>query len=566
MVAKSFEVGDLVWAKMKGYSPWPGKIIEPPSDAKPKKNHHYVFFFGSENHAWILDENIQLHSEKQVEKYGNKKTGLYQSAVDTIIERSKGITKYHRSKESSETPDGESVSSAKEPEENNLDKSANSEVKSKTKSLSPSNNSSTPKKFKKKLSIKKLSSVKKNSFVKKTARKRTHSSDQSDLDSYTQSSYGLSEIFNRSTEAYSPKSLRFDESYAQLMSNIPPNLSYSADGICSSLTPITAGVLQRKYHDRPDTPPIDLTYQSDALKKKKIDPTSKKIGFLGLGKISQGIVKNLYHSGHSIIIWNQTPNECKDFAEKFDIQIAATPADVIDAADITFSCVSDADNAKQIVFGNCGILKELEHRNGERKGYVEMTSMDPKCSEAIGHEIRLKGGRYLEAPLSGSRIDANESTLLVVAAGDESLYEECKSCFDAISKRHVFLGTEVGTASKLGLIHNMFVGTVYAAEAEALALVKRIGLKGENFLDILKDGVISSQNIVEKGAAMIKNEYVSNTSLKQAQQDLNLGLSLGDKLTQPTPIFAAVNEVYKHCKSMRYGDHDVSAIYESTKP
>lgn len=565
MVAKSFEVGDLVWAKMKGYSPWPGKIMVPPADAKPKKNNHYVFFFGSENHAWILDENIQLHSEVLVEKYGNKKTGLYQSAVETIIERSKGISKYHRStKEGSETPDGESVSNTTIKMENSFDKSANSEVKSRTKSFSSNGSSSTTKKFKKKLPIKKMSSVKKISLVKKPARKRTHSSDQSDLDSFT-SSYGISEIFNRSAEPYSPKSLRFDESYAQLMSNIPPNLSYNTDGICSSLAPVT-GVLQRKYHDRPDTPPIDLMYQSDVLKKKKIEPTNKKIGFLGLGKISQGIVKNLYHSGHSIIIWNQTPNECMDFAEKFKITIAATPADVIDAADITFSCLSDADNAKQIVFGNCGILKQLEHRNGERKGYVEMTSMDPKCSEAIGHEIRMKGGRYLEAPLSGSRIDANESTLLVLAAGDESLYEECKSCFDAISKRHLFVGTEVGTGSKLALVHNMFVGTLYASVAEALALVKRFGLKGENFLDILKDGVISSQSICEKGMAMIKNEYVSNTSLRQTQLDLNLGLSLGDKLAQPTPIFAIANEVYKHCKSMRYGDHDVSAVFEGTKP
>lgn len=560
MVTKSYEVGDLVWAKMKGYSPWPGKIMVPPAEAKPKKNHHYVFFFGSENHAWIPNENIWLHSEEMVEKYGNKKTGLYQSAVDVIIERSKGISKYHKSKESAETPDIESVSNAKE-SENNLDKSANSDMKSKVKSFSPS--SSTPKKFKKKLPMKRLSSGKKLSLVKKPARKRTHSSDQSDPGSYSPS-YGISDIFNRSTEPYS-KSLRFDETYAQLMSNIPPNLSYNTEGICSSLTPIT-GVLQRKYYDRPDTPPIDLTYQSDVLKKKKIEPTSKKIGFLGLGKISQGIVKNLYHSGHSIIIWNQTPNECQDFADKFEIQIAATPADVIDAADITFSCVSDADNAKQIVFGNCGILKELEHRNGERKGYVEMTSMDPKCSEAIGHEIRMKGGRYLEAPLSGSRIDANEGTLLVLAAGDESLYEECKSCFDAISKRHMFVGSEVGTASKLSLVHNMLVGTIYGGVAEALALVKRIGLKGESFLDILKDGVINSENICEKGMAMIKNEYVSNTSLKQTQQDLNLGLLLGDKLNQPTPIFAAANEVYKHCKSMRYGDHDVSAVFEGTKP
>ena len=161
MVAKSFEVDDLVWAKMKGYSPWPGKIIEPPANTKSKKYHHYVFFFGSDNHAWIPDENIFLHSDEMVEKYGNKKTGLYQTAVETIIDLSKNISKYHRPNESSVMSDHESTSKVKE-RENSFDKSANS---SKNKSFQ--SNNSTPKKFKKKLSMKKLSPVKKLSFTKK---------------------------------------------------------------------------------------------------------------------------------------------------------------------------------------------------------------------------------------------------------------------------------------------------------------------------------------------------------------------------------------------------------------
>ncbi|KAF8785508.1 cytokine-like nuclear factor N-PAC [Argiope bruennichi] len=73
---KHFNVGDLIWAKMKGFPFWPGRIAKPPTDARssaPKKTRHYVFFFGSENHAWIKDQNIVHHSEEMLQSASTKK-------------------------------------------------------------------------------------------------------------------------------------------------------------------------------------------------------------------------------------------------------------------------------------------------------------------------------------------------------------------------------------------------------------------------------------------------------------------------------------------------------------
>lgn len=145
---------------------------------------------------------------------------------------------------------------------------------------------------------------------------------------------------------------------------------------------------------RPEPPEIDMQNVSETLKSKKINPSALRFGFLGLGIMGCGIVKNLIDSGHKVVVWNRTSEKCRKFADA-GAEIAQTPSDVIDRVDITFSCVSDPSAAKQMVFGNCGVLSSNAITEG--KGYVEMTSIDAETSHDISDGITSKGGRYLEA-------------------------------------------------------------------------------------------------------------------------------------------------------------------------
>lgn len=146
--------------------------------------------------------------------------------------------------------------------------------------------------------------------------------------------------------------------------------------------------------NRPEPEEINMNAVSETLKAKSINPSPMRFGFLGLGIMGSGIVKNLLDSGHKVVIWNRTSDKCRKF-EEIGAEIMATPCDVIDSVDITFSCVADPTVAKQMVFGNCGVLSSSSLVDG--KGFVEMTSIDPETSQDIFEGISAKGGRYLEA-------------------------------------------------------------------------------------------------------------------------------------------------------------------------
>lgn len=301
----------------------------------------------------------------------------------------------------------------------------------------------------------------------------------------------------------------------------------------------------------------ELDVGAVSAKSKTIKASSLKFGFIGLGLMGQRIVKNLINSGHQVTIWNRTPTKCKDF-EKAGATKVTTPADVVSGSDITFSCLSDPAAVKEIVFGNCGVLSEIS----SGKSYVELTTMDPEVSNDISEAIIARGGRYLEASMIGNgKQQAEEGNLILVLAGDKSLFDDCKSTFQAISSHAFYLGGNIGDASKMGLVISMLAGNLIGALSESMALADRTGLSNKDLLEILSLSPLSCPTLLTKAKAMIEGSFPTEMPLTHMQKDLRLALKLAEEYEHPLPVTASTNEVFKHAKHLGYSDHDVAAVY-----
>ncbi|KAI5703597.1 hypothetical protein M8J75_013744 [Diaphorina citri] len=246
---------------------------------------------------------------------------------------------------------------------------------------------------------------------------------------------------------------------------------------------------------------------------------------------------------------------CDDFV-KAGAEQGLTPSDVVQMADITFSCVADPQAAKDLIFGNCGVLSETT----TSKGYVEMTGIDPETSQDIAEAIVNKGGRYLEAQIQGSKTQAEEGKLVILAAGDRSLFEDCQSCFIAMGVNSFYMG-EVGNASKMNLVMQLMNGIILAGLTEGMALADRAGLKQKDLLEIISLTSLNCPMILNKGQAILDGTFPAHLPLTHLQKDLNLALELGDGLEQPCPLSATTNEIFKHAKRLGYGGHDAAAVY-----
>lgn len=508
---------------MKGFSPWPGKICMPPADVKRpaiKKQMHCVNFFGTNDFAWIEEFNVKDYQQFKDTFIKSKQS----KAISQAIEEMEAYLK-------TRDPNSQSTESPEDEEFDAMMSGASAAVPA-----------PAEKKTKK--------TVKKTESVKREANDSDSSASGPSSTSPRKKTKVAAKTATKAQVKEEPSSSLADPSPAS------PSLG-AAPASTKKSSAAVSGLLDRPTLARPASPSIgiDLVTSSQTLREKDIQPSKLNFGFLGLGIMGSGIVKNLLNSGHNVSVWNRTTDKVRDFVEA-GAREALTPSDVIADSDITFSCVADPQAAKDLVFGNCGVLQEIN----TTKGYVEMTGIDSETSQDIAEAISLKGGRYLEAQIQGSKTQAQDGTLVILVSGDRSLFDDCQSCFQAMGKNSFYLG-EVGNATKMNLVLQTMMGVTLAGLAEGMALADRAGLQQKDVLEVLELTGLACPVLLNKGRSIIDGGFPTHQPLQHMQKDLKLSLNMGDTLEQPLPLTASANEVFKHAKRLGYGEHDVSAVY-----
>ncbi|OQR66295.1 putative oxidoreductase GLYR1-like [Tropilaelaps mercedesae] len=557
LIGMSFQIGEPIWARMKGYKPWPGKIAAPTRDLKdpPRNKKNYcVFFFGTFNYSWIPAENviqygIQKEEDEKLIKSGPK-GAKFRDAVDQIAQYFEDWTKLGKNdiKLPQETPDGD---------DSKDDESRDDEAESVGDSvelavLEVRDRDDRDAKAQKRKS---------GPGIIKTPGKRGRPSKHRPSSGDDERSTGRSTDLNLdedTTEEQHGADLKKSTSPIVVKKRRSENGSSSL--LKSSMAPIVPRAPVSKpteYIPRPATPPFDVNEVSDVLKLKKVNANQGlKVGVLGLGNVGQGIVKNLLHSGHQVMMWNRTTSKTKEFA-KAGAEKRITPGDVVAECDIIFSCVSTPDACRDIVFGNYGVLSEMK----SGKGYVEMSSIDPDTSRDLAEAIVARGGRYLEAPFAGSRSLAHQGQLTITACGDKSLFDDCDSVFTAISAQCMYLGENVGNAAKMNLALSLLYGVTSAALAEAMALVEASEMSHKDFVDALSATKLASPFLLDKCNTILDGKYTLETPLAHVQKDLRLALDVGHDCELPLAVASAASTHFENARRHGYGEHDAAAVY-----
>ena len=280
-------------------------------------------------------------------------------------------------------------------------------------------------------------------------------------------------------------------------------------------------------------------------------------GFIGLGIMGSAMAANLVKAGFDVTVWNRTPAKCAPLAE-LGARVAASPRQVVAACDLTFAMLADPAAAEAVCFGPDGVLEGLT----PGKSYVDLSTVAPATAARIGAAVSAAGGRFLEAPVSGSRKPAEEGTLVILAAGDRSLYDEGLPALEKLGKKILYLGA-VGNGARMKLVVNMIMGGMMASFCEGLALGRKAGLAQVDILEVLDAGALANPLFRLKGAAIGQGSFAAAFPLKHMQKDLRLALALGDELAQPLPSAAAANEAYKKARQLGLGDEDFAALFKA---
>jgi 3-hydroxyisobutyrate dehydrogenase-like beta-hydroxyacid dehydrogenase len=302
------------------------------------------------------------------------------------------------------------------------------------------------------------------------------------------------------------------------------------------------------------------------------DACEQAVGFIGLGIMGDGMVRRLLeHGGRRVVVWNRSPEKAATLkAEHADrVTVAESPKAVLEACSLTYVMLSTPDAVKSVYEMDGGILAGV----AAGKQLVDCATLAPEDMARLSAQVVERGGRFLEAPVTGSKVPARDGQLVFLTAGDEALFHTAQRDLAAMGKASLFLG-EAGAATRMKLCNNLVMSTMLAAYGEGLALAQAAGLDASKLIEVLGLGVCASPVLAAKAPKMAVGDHATNFPLKHAEKDMALALDLGAALGLELPVAAQVDTAMRTAMAMEgvegveggMGDADFSAIYEAQKP
>src|SRR5205809_4463128 len=279
-------------------------------------------------------------------------------------------------------------------------------------------------------------------------------------------------------------------------------------------------------------------------------PARKIIGVIGLGIIGRGVTANLRQKGFQVFVWNRTPRRVPNFI--------GSPGELAEICDCLQIFVSD-DGAL------LGIVRRLTEKLTSRHIVIAHSTVAPDSMRAAAEMVEHRGGRFVEAPFTGSKLAAEKGELVCYVAGNDAALREARPILEASSKEIIETG-EIGQASAIKIATNMVTAASVQAAAEALGLIQALGVPLQKFVEAMQVNASHSTTLAMKMPKMTEANFGPHFSVKHMLKDMEIANQLGLSHHLDLGVTAAARDKLLEQMQWGHGDDDYSAVARKYLP
>jgi 3-hydroxyisobutyrate dehydrogenase len=287
--------------------------------------------------------------------------------------------------------------------------------------------------------------------------------------------------------------------------------------------------------------------------------TKPNVALLGLGTMGHGMALNLLKAGFPLTVYNRTRAKAESLAT-MGATVADTPALAARETSVVIGMLADDDASRAAWLGPEGALTAMQAGSL----LVECSTLSPEWVAELHRAATEKGLRMIEAPVTGSRPQANAGQLVFLVGADEADLAAVEPFLRVMSREILHLGP-IGSGTQLKLINNFLAGVQVASFAQALAWIERSGLKRETSLEFLKKGAPGSPIFATMADRMTARTYEVNFLLRLMAKDLRYACAAAAGQGIDLSMSAAAEELFRKAEQKGYGEKDMSAIVEGVR-
>ena len=279
-----------------------------------------------------------------------------------------------------------------------------------------------------------------------------------------------------------------------------------------------------------------------------------KIGFIGTGLMGFPMAKNLLQKKLDLKVFSRTLEKSKPL-KKYGAIITNSLSEAVKDTDIVITMLTD-DDAVEKVLGDKKFLNSLKPSSI----IIDMSSVKPKIAIQYGKLLKEKNIDFLDAPVSGGTIGAEEGNLAIMVGGDQKVYDYT---FDVLKiMGNPTLVGPIGSGQVSKLANQIIEGVTIGAVAEAITLCEKAGVDGNKFIKALSGGFADGKILQNHGKRMIDKNFSPKGKVSTHLKDMNNILECANDYNTDLPISKLIKEMFNSLVKNGNQNDDHSALYK----
>ena len=279
-----------------------------------------------------------------------------------------------------------------------------------------------------------------------------------------------------------------------------------------------------------------------------------KIAFIGTGLMGYPMAKNLINKKLNLKVFSRTLEKAKPL-EKIGAIIANSLGEAVKEADIIITMLTD-DEAVEKVLSDQEFLNNLKNSST----VIDMSSIKPKIAIQYGNYLKDRNIHFLDAPVSGGTIGAEEGSLAIMVGGDQNVFN---GAFDILKiMGNPTLVGPIGSGQVSKLANQIIVGVTIGAVAEAITLCEKAGVDANKFIKALSGGFADGKILQNHGKRMIDKDFSPKGKVSTHLKDMNNILECAGDFKTKLPISNLIQDMFKSLVDQGNDNDDHSALYK----
>ncbi len=282
-----------------------------------------------------------------------------------------------------------------------------------------------------------------------------------------------------------------------------------------------------------------------------------RVAFIGLGAMGYPMAGHLAQAGHTVTVFNRNAHRAEAWQAEYGGLIAPSPDAAAQGQDAVMICVGNDDDVREVTTGDRGALRTMR----EGALLIDHTTTSESLAINLANTASESGVAFMDAPVSGGQIGAENGVLTVMVGGEESAFEAALPLIASYAKSVRRMGP-AGSGQLTKMVNQICIAGLLQGLSEGIHFAERAGLDVADAMEVIAQGAAQSWQMNNRAETMIRGEFDFGFAVDWMRKDLGIAIGAGETIGADLPVTKLIDTFYAEVQTLGGHRWDTSSLIQ----